>query len=49
MEGDRTVTIEIGPEVGEGAEATVLLRRDGLGVVYTLRAQLARSLTDFAP
>lgn len=49
VEGERTITIEIGPVQGDGDAAIVLLRRDGLGVVYTLRAQLARSLTAFAP
>lgn len=49
VEGDRTVTLELSPVRGEGDAALVLVRREGLGVVYTLRPDIARSLTEFVP
>ena len=43
------MTLELGPVRGEGDAALVLVRREGLGVIYTLRPDMARSLTEFAP
>ena len=49
VEGDRTVTLELGAPSGEGEDALVLARRDGLGVVFELPAQLARTLLEYQP
>ncbi|MCA9609461.1 MAG: DUF4340 domain-containing protein [Myxococcales bacterium] len=49
VEGDRTVTIELGEPTGEGDDAYVPARRAGLGVVYRLRPDTVRSLVDYHP
>jgi hypothetical protein len=47
--GPRTVTIEIGATVGEGADAIVAARRADLAIVYGLRAELVQVFRDYTP
>jgi len=49
VEGERTVTLELGELRGQGDEAYLPMRREGVGVVYQLRPDTVRALVDFAP
>ncbi|MCB9591679.1 MAG: DUF4340 domain-containing protein [Sandaracinaceae bacterium] len=49
VEGDHTVTLEVGEATGEGDDAYVPVRRAGLQVIYRVRPDTLRSLSDFHP
>lgn len=47
--GSEPVVLQLGATEGEGADAFVPMRREGLGVVYRVRPDTVRTILDFAP